>query len=216
MCTIADSIIEIKGETSMGAEKLLRDRVEETLRAKAPCKAWGGRKTYGVMWGIMKMRQKPFEVWFIMNSLHLFFHCSALIASWEWTTMLFDIRDMEHVLWWWPNDCSRRLWCSSQTARSIHKLFPNHVVRKGIHSVDGLDPTLKLYFFDAVGDLDHEICVGQVGILSLDLSHCFVGSFFHSLFVHVFDIVMESTSSFTNVAKVFIAVDVFGADVAAS
>lgn len=81
----------------------------------------------------------------------------------------------------------------------------------------GVSAPLASFFclLDMVRHLDHKISIGEVGVLSPNFRHSFVGCIFDFLFVPVFYIIVQRTFSMCNLAKVFVVCHVFGTDITA-
>lgn len=113
---------------------------------------------------------------------------------------------------WWV--CHSYRWYSRKPG-AMHELICQHFVGKLIQPCSSSTSMHSFGLLDTIRDLDHEVCFRELGILSPDFRHGFVGRSLDSLLVNILDVVMERASALSRVTEMLIVVHILRANVAA-
>ena len=140
---VTDERVDVVEASIVRIEIYPINRITEHLRATVEYITLRGRETpremEGVMRQLLKTRFRIFDIGLLVAS----FHIRLLLC------LIFQ-RKREYVLWWWPNDCSWRQWCSSQKAGSMSKLVSDHLIRKFVQSLGSPSSTRNFRLLDTV------------------------------------------------------------------
>jgi hypothetical protein len=105
-----------------------------------------------------------------------------------------------------------RSW-TAMNMRPRSEFILNHMIGESFGALLSLPLAGIFCFLDAVRDFNHQVGVGQVGVVCSDFRHSFISCLFDFLLVAFFDVFVQRTATSLNFAEVFVVYNVLGAHI---